>query len=167
VSKYLLPRLHGYELMMAPYAIAHLKIGLKLFETGYRFDSDERARVYLTNALEQAHDHSGTFQFAIPALAHEADAVNTIKQGQRFTVVLGNPPYSVKTANRGEWISDAVTVYKSGMNEKKLNLDDDFIKFIRFAEIQSEAAGFSVVGMITHNIFLSGVTHRKMRRHLL
>ena len=76
VPKHLLPRLHGYELLMAPYAIAHLKIGLKLYETGYRFGSDERARIYLTNALEPAHDFSGTFEFAIPALAHEAQAVN-------------------------------------------------------------------------------------------
>ena len=72
VPKHLLPRLHGYELMMAPYAIAHLKIGLKLYETGYRFGSEERAQVYLTNALEPAQDFSGLMDFAIPALAHEA-----------------------------------------------------------------------------------------------
>ena len=76
VPKNLLPRLHGYELMMAPYAIAHMKMGLKLYETGYRFRSDERARIYLTNALEPAQDASGTFAFAIPALAHESEAVN-------------------------------------------------------------------------------------------
>ena len=75
----LLPRLHGYELMMAPYAIAHLKIGLKLHETNYDFVSNERARVYLTNALEPANDFSGYLAFAIPALAHEAAAVNAVK----------------------------------------------------------------------------------------
>ena len=93
VPQHLLPRLHGYELLMAPYAIAHLKIGLKLYETGYRFGSDERARVYLTNALEPTR---GDEQFALdflPALAHEAAAVNEIKRKQRFTVVIGNPPY--------------------------------------------------------------------------
>src|SRR5207249_75283 len=99
VPKHLLPRLHGYELLMAPYAIAHLKIGLKLYETGYRFDSEERARIYLTNALEPAHDFSGRFEFAIPALAHEAKAVNEIKRAQRFTVVIGNPPYSGISSN--------------------------------------------------------------------
>lgn len=92
VPKHLLPRLHGYELMMAPYAIAHMKIGLKLYETGYHFGSDERARVYLTNSLEPPQDFSGKFAFAIPALAHEAEAVNAIKQDQRFTVVIGNGP---------------------------------------------------------------------------
>ena len=81
MPKHLLPRLHGYELLMAPYAIAHLKIGLKLYETGYRFGSDERARVYLTNALESEQDFSqGAFDFAIPALADEAQAVNEVKR---------------------------------------------------------------------------------------
>ena len=71
VPRHLLPRLHGYELLMAPYAIAHLKIGLKLYETGYRFGSEERAQAYLTNAMEPAHDFSGQMDFAIPALACE------------------------------------------------------------------------------------------------
>lgn len=98
VPKHLLTRLHGYELLMAPYAIAHLKIGLKLYETGYRFGSDERARVYLTNTLEPARDHSGTFEFVIPALAHEVRAVNKIKSTVPVTVCLGNPPYDLHSA---------------------------------------------------------------------
>ena len=104
VPKHLLPRLHGYELLMAPYAIAHLKIGLKLYETGYRFGSGERAQVYLTNALEPAQDFSGLMDVAIPALAREAQAVNKVKEGQRFTIVIGNPPYSGHSANKGDWI---------------------------------------------------------------
>ena len=72
VPKHLLPRLHGYELMMAPYAIAHMKIGLKLDETGYRFGTEERARIYLTNALEPWQDSSDTLRASSPALAHEA-----------------------------------------------------------------------------------------------
>ena len=103
VPKHLLPRLHGYEVLMAPYAIAHLKIGLKLFETGYGFESDERARVYLTNALEPAEDEQLMLDF-LPALAHEAKAVNEIKRKQRFTVVMGNPPYSGLSSNMGSWI---------------------------------------------------------------
>ena len=103
VPKHLLPRLHGYELLMAPYAIAHLKIGLKLFETGCRFESDERSRVYLTNALEPAGDEQLMLDF-LPALAHEVKAVNEIKRKQRFTVVLGNPPYSGLSSNMGPWI---------------------------------------------------------------
>ena len=104
VPKHLLTRLHGYELLMAPYAIAHLKIGLKLYETGYRFDSDERARVYLTNALEPAGDKQLTLDI-LPALAHEAAAVNEVKQKQRFTVVIGNPPYLGEAGRGGDWIA--------------------------------------------------------------
>ena len=86
VPEHLLPRLYGYELMMAPYAIAHMKIGLKLHETGYRFQSEERVRVYLTNALEPASDVQSGLKVIAPALAHEAQAVNEVKRYQRFTV---------------------------------------------------------------------------------
>ncbi len=102
VADDLLPRLHGYELMMAPYAIAHLKVGLKLLDTGYSFEHDQRARIYLTNALEPAYDYSDRLEFAVPALAHEAQAVNDIKRSQHFTVVVGNPPYAYMSANLGE-----------------------------------------------------------------
>jgi predicted helicase len=152
---------------MAPYAIAHLKIGLKLYETGYRFASDERARIYLTNALEPAHDNSDRFEFAIPALAHEAQAVNQIKQRQRFTVVIGNPPYSnFGQLNKIPFIHNLLEDYKRGLNEKKLNLDDDFIKFVRFAQYLLESSKAGVFGMITNNVFIDGITHRKMRESL-
>ncbi len=94
VAEHLLPRLYGFELMMAPYAIAHMKLGLKLFETGYSFKSHERARIYLTNSLEPPQDFSDRFEFDAPALAHEAQAVNAVKRHKQFTVVIGNPPYS-------------------------------------------------------------------------
>ncbi len=94
VPKHLLPRLTAFELMMAPYAIAHMKIGLKLVETGYTFGSDERAHVFLTNALEPAHDLDMAFDFMTSALAHEASAANGAKEKTPFTVVVGNPPYS-------------------------------------------------------------------------
>ena len=116
VPKDLLPRLYGYEILMAPYAIAHLKIGLKLFETGYRFDSDERARVYLTNALEPPGQEQLTLDF-LPALAHEAEAVNKIKRKPRFTVVIGNPPYAGHSRNNQvPWIVDKVYDYKRGLS---------------------------------------------------
>ncbi len=167
VPKHLLPRLHGYELLMAPYAIAHLKIGLKLYETGYRFGSDERARIYLTNALEPPSDKQLSLDFLL-ALAHEAQAVNQIKRTQRFTVVIGNPPYSnFGQLNRNPFILGLLEDYKRGLNEKKLNLDDDFIKFVRFSQHLLEKAGVGVLGMITNNVFIDGVTHRKMRESLI
>ncbi|MBU1338806.1 MAG: N-6 DNA methylase, partial [Acidobacteria bacterium] len=111
VSKHLLPRLFGYEIMMAPYVIAHLKIGIKLSETGYKFESDERARIYLTNALEPPIEQI-RMENIIPALAHEAQAVNEIKRKQRFTVVIGNPPYSKSSQNQGTWIGGLMEEYK-------------------------------------------------------
>ncbi len=105
VAAHLLPRLYGFELMMAPYAIAHMKLGLKLHETGYNFRSHERARIYLTNTLEEPKDFSDRFEFDAPALAHEAHAVNAIKRSSRFTVVVGNPPYSKISANLATTLS--------------------------------------------------------------
>ena len=138
VPKHLLPRLHGYELMMAPYAIAHMKIGLKLHETGYRFQSEERVRVYLTNALEPASDTAKQQQFEAlaPALAHEAQAVNEVKRNQRFTVVIGNPPYSVSSQNKSEFIrqTDGRTIKELIMDEPNIQpLHDDYIKFLRLS----------------------------------
>lgn len=169
VALSLLPRLHGYELMMAPYAIAHMKIGLKLHETGYRFGTDERARIYLTNALEPATDEKKQQEFAelAPALAHEAQAVNAIKRGQRFTVVIGNPPYSnFGQLNRIPFILDLLKDYKRGLDEKKLNLDDDFIKFIRLAHWLIQSSQCGLVGLITNHVFLGGTTHRRLRESL-
>jgi predicted helicase len=168
VPKHLLPRLHGYELMMAPYAIAHMKIGLKLYETGYRFGSDERARIYLTNALEPAQNFSGMFTFAIPALAHEAQAVNEIKQKKRFTVIIGNPPYTnYGQLNKIPFIMNLLGDYKRGLGEKKLNLNDDFIKFMRFSQFAIVQTTVGIFGMVTNNTFLDGITHRRMRECLL
>ena len=169
IPKHLLPRLHGYELMMAPYAIAHMKIGLKLHETGYRFQSEERVRVYLTNALEPASDAAKQRQFEAlaPALAHEAMAVNEVKRNQQFTVVIGNPPYSVKSGNKGFWISELLKIYKAGLNERKINLDDDYIKFIRYAEYLIKMSGKGIFCCISNNSFLDGITHRQMRKTLI
>ena len=177
VPEHLLPRLHGYELMMAPYAIAHMKIGLKLYETGYRFESDERARVYLTNALEPAQNFSGTLSFAIPALAHEAEAANAIKRDQRFTVVIGNPPYSGYSSNMNPWIDGLLHgIDPNGLQahsyyeidghpiaERKLWLQDDYVKFIRLSHWNIEKSGVGVHGMITNHSFLDSPTCRGMR----
>ena len=174
VAMHLLPRLHGYELMMAPYAIAHMKIGLKLLETGYRFGSNERARVYLTNSLEPAHDFFDTLDFAVPALAHEAEAVNEIKRNQRFTVVLGNPPYSGESANKIATVeSDVKATYQTvdgvPLREKgKKNwLLDDYVKFLRKAHIEINRSGLGLIGMITNNAYQDNPTFRGLRHSLL
>ena len=181
VPEHLLPRLHGYELLMAPYAIAHLKIGLKLYETGYRFGSHERVRVYLTNTLESAQDVSQTaFGFAIPALADEAQAVNEVKRDARFTVIIGNPPYSGHSANKGAWIRELLRgsagnrcvenyfeVDGGSLNERNPKwLNNDYVKFIRFAHWQIERTGRGVIGFISSNSYLDSPTFRGMRESL-
>lgn len=168
VPKHLLTRLYGYELQMAPYAIAHLKIALKLYETGYSFTSDGRARVFLTNSLEPAQDSSGKFAFSMPALAEEADAVSMIKRERRFTVVVGNPPYSnFGQLNKTPFIMELLTDYKRNLGEKKINLDDDSIKFLRLGQYLLDQSGAGVLGFITNNAYFDGLTHRQMRRTVM
>jgi predicted helicase len=171
VPTHLLPRLHGYELLMAPYAIAHLKVGLKLHETGYDFNSGERARIFLTNALEPPHDFSGRFDFAIPALAHEAKEVSELKRGQRYTVVVGNPPYSGHSSNTGDWISALVRDYYFvdgvALGEKNSKwLQDDYVKFLRLGQRIIDDAGCGILGVVTNHGFLDNPTFRGMRRCL-
>lgn len=167
VPKHLLPRLHAFELMMAPYAIAHMKIGLKLAETGYRFGTEERARIYLTNALEPWQR-----QLKIPdfeALAHEAAAVNEIKRHKRFTVVIGNPPYSVTSANFNPFIDSLMDDYKRHVRGEQglVALADDYLKFIRLSQKLLAAPNCGVWGMITNHGYLKGVIHRGVRKELL
>ena len=176
VPKHLLPRLHGYELLMAPYAIAHLKIGLKLYETGYRFESDERAHVYMTNALEPPGEGQFTLGF-LPALAHEAEAVNEIKRKRRFTVVIGNPPYSGLSSNMGPWIdgllkgrlpdgtatSSYYRVDGAPLGERKVWLQDDYVKFIRLSQWLLDGTGAGVHAYISNHGYLDNPTFRGMR----
>ena len=182
VPKHLLPRLHGYELLMAPYAIAHLKIGLKLYETGYRFESDERARVYLTNALEPPGEGQLTLGF-LPALAHEAEAVNEIKRKRRFTVVIGNPPYLGEAGRGGAWIAalmrgreiqsgrSTLSYFEvDGESLREQNpkwLNDLYVQFTRFSHWLLEQTGRGVLGFITNHGYIDNPTFRGMRWALL
>ena len=169
VALSLLRRLHGYELMMAPYAIAHMKIGLKLAETGYRFGTEERARIYLTNALEPWVKQLPLIGF--DALAHEAAAVNEIKRHKHFTVVIGNPPYAGISANMTEQAQRIVDAYRvvdgAALKEKKVWLQDDYVKFIRSAQVTIDNAGVGVFGYITNHGYLDNPTFRGMRQSLM
>lgn len=150
---------------MASYAVAHMKTGLKLTETGYRFGTKERARIYLTNSLEPWVMQLPLIDFA--ALAHEATTVNEIKRNKRFTVVIGNPPYSnFGQLNRNPFILGLLEDYKRDLNERKINLDDDFIKFVRLAQWYLNNSKLGILGFITNNIYLEGSTHRQMRSYL-
>lgn len=168
VEEHLLPRLHGFEILMTSYAMCHIKIDMLLHELNYvpgNPKKQPRLGVYLTNSLEEAHPDAQTL-FA-SWLAAEANEANAIKRDMPVMVAFGNPPYNVSTQNKGEWIYNLIADYKKDLNEKKINLDDDYIKFIRYAEHYIEKTGYGIVGMITNNSFLDGVTHRQMRKHLL
>ncbi|MEX2209388.1 MAG: type ISP restriction/modification enzyme [Patescibacteria group bacterium] len=167
VSQHLLPRVHGFELLMAPYAMAHIKLELLLREYGYEpTGKDQRIGVYLTNSLEPAPEEAPHL-FMAEWLSEEAHEAAKIKDQLPIMCVIGNPPYSVSSSNMGSWIRKLIEPYKQDLNERKINIDDDYIKFIRYAEYLIEKTGYGVVAMITNNSYLDGVTHRRMREHLL
>ncbi|WP_299704567.1 type ISP restriction/modification enzyme [uncultured Pontibacter sp.] len=166
VENHLIPRLNGFELLMASYAMAHLKLDLLLTETGYKPTRDQRFRVYLTNSLEEHHPDTGSL-FAT-ALANEANEANHIKRDTPVMVVMGNPPYSVSSTNKSEWIERLVADYKKNLNERNIQpLSDDYIKFIRFGQHFIDKNGEGVLAYISNNSFIEGLIHRQMRKSLL
>ncbi len=165
VENDLLPRLNGFELLMASYAMAHLQLDLLLKETGFIPTRDQRTKVYLTNSLEEYHPDTGTL-FA-NWLSSEANEANHIKRDTPVMCVIGNPPYSINSKNKNEWILDLIKDYKENLNEKKINLDDDYIKFIRYGQHYIQKNGSGILAYISNNSFLSGLTHRQMRKNLM
>lgn len=167
VPKHLLPRLNGFELMMAPYAVAHMKLAMVLKDTGYDFESNERLNVYLTNTLDKPGNSEMQYSFFSDPLAAESIEANGVKANPGINVVMGNPPYNVSSSNGGEYILDLISDYKKGLNERKINLDDDYIKFIRLGEYIVSKQSFGILSYISNNSFLDGITHRIMRKHLM
>ena len=165
VEEHLLPRLNGFEFMMAPYAVAHLKLDMVLAQTGYKAKQDKRLRIFLTNSLEECDHDTGTL-FA-QWLAQEANEANLVKRDTPVMVMIGNPPYSVSSSNKGAWIQTLLEDYKKNLNERKINLDDDYIKFIRLGHYYVEKNGEGVLAYISNNSFIDGITHRQMRKALM
>ena len=166
VEQDLLPRLHGFELLMASYAMCHMKLDMQLAQTGYKPSANPpRLSVWLTNSLEPAEREVRDLFFQ--PLADEARGASEVKRQSPIMCVIGNPPYSISSQNRGEWITGLLKDYKRGLGERKVNLDDDYIKFIRMCQYLIEKNGCGVVGLITNNSFLDGITHRKMREELM
>ena len=165
VEKHLLPRLNGFEILMASYAVAHIKLDMLLSETGYQHTSDKRLHVYLTNSLEESNNEPRTL-FA-QWLSREATEANVIKRDCPVMVMIGNPPYSVSSQNNGLWILDLLNKYKEGLNERKININDDYIKFIALAQDYIQRNGEGIVGFITNNSYIDGITHRHMRLSLM
>ena len=180
VSDKLLKRLYGFEILMAPYSVAHLKLGMQLQDTDYNFKKDERLAVYLTNTLEEAAKKSQ--QLLFEWISDEANKASDIKKDKPIMVILGNPPYSGESANKGKWInnllrgSDLITgksvsnYFKcDGYPLKERNskwLNDDYVKFIRFAQWRIEQTGYGVISFITNHSFLENITFRGMRESI-
>ena len=173
VPQHLLPRVYGYELMMAPYAIAHMKIGLKLTETGYGFGSDARAKVFLTNAVTRSTlENQSTLGDWFPALAQESVAVAEVKKMIRFAVILGNPPYSSSAGvSQNPFLDKAMQSVMHGLgveNERKKGaLQDEYIRFVAVCRLLLEETGIGVLGLITNNSYLDGTLHRSLRQSLI
>lgn len=166
VENHLLPRLNGFELLMASYAMAHMKLDILLSETGFKPTKDQRFRVYLTNSLEEHHPDTGTL-FA-NWLSTEANEANRIKRDTPVMVVMGNPPYSVSSSNKSEWIEKLTADYKKDLNERNIQpLSDDYIKFIRFGQHFIDKNGSGILAYISNNSFIDGIIHRQMRKSLL
>ncbi|OFX18083.1 MAG: DNA methyltransferase [Bacteroidetes bacterium GWA2_31_9] len=166
VEEHLIPRLNGFEILMASYSMAHLKLDMLLTETGYKATKDQRFNIYLTNSLEEHHPDTGTL-FA-GWLSSEANEANHIKRDTPVMCVIGNPPYSVSSSNKSEWIEKLTADYKKDLNERNIQpLSDDYIKFIRFGQHFIDKNGSGVLAYISNNSFIDGIIHRQMRKHLL
>lgn len=171
VEKELIPRLHGFELLMASYAMCHMKLDMMLSAMGYKpSGAPPRLGVYLTNSLEEGERVDQTLPFA-QWLSNEAKEANTVKNDVPVMVVIGNPPYSGISQNMGDWIVNLIEDYKyvdgQHFGERKHWLHDDYVKFIRFAEHMIEKNGEGVLGFITNHGYLDNPTFRGMRWHLL
>lgn len=166
IERELIPRLHGFELLMASYAMCHMKLDMVLGELGYKpSKAPPRLGVYLTNSLEEGEREVRDL-FMAQWLTREAREANNVKRQQPIMCVIGNPPYNSSGKNNSDWIRKELAEYKKGLNEQKINLDDDYIKFIRLAEVLIEKNNGGIIAMITNNSFLDGATQRVMRRHL-
>ena len=181
VRQHLLPRLHGFELLMAPYAICHLRIALELGGEARAFQMplNERLNVFLTNTLEEAHGDTLGAEFG-DEIATEAQEAEAVKREKPVMVVLGNPPYSGHSANKGAWIADLMRGRIDGSPESYFAVDggplgernpkwlnDDYVKFIRFAQWRIERTGEGVLGFVTNHGYLDAPTFRGMRQSLM
>ena len=170
VKQELLPRLNGFEVLMAPYAMAHLKLEMILQQTGCELNG-ERLRIFLSNSLEEYHIDNGVLLASW--LSAESMEANLIKRDAPVMVVLGNPPYKGESKNKGSWMANLMGDYKEDpgggkLREKNLKgLNDDYVKFIRYGQYFIDRNGEGVLAYINNNSFLDNLTFRGMRWHLL
>lgn len=164
----ILKNFYAFELMMAPYAVGHLKMAFFLEELGYRLKPEERVKFYLTNTLETEELAEAKLP-GLSSLAEESHKAGKVKKDTPILVILGNPPYSVSSTNKSKFIEREMEAYKEAVRSERnlMPLSDDYVKFIRFAEWKIAQAGEGVVGMITNHSYLDNPTFRGMRQHLM
>ena len=171
IEDHILKHFFAFELMMAPYAAGHLKMGYLLEELGHKLSGDERFQFYLTNTLEM-EELAQTSLPGMASLSEESHLAGKVKKERPILVILGNPPYSGHSANKGDWIKDQIETYKTvdgkPLGEKNPKwLQDDYVKFIRFAQWKIDQIGEGVLGFITNHSYLDNPTFRGMRQSLM
>jgi len=171
IEDHILNHFFAFELMMAPYAAGHLKMGYLLEELGHKLSGDERFQFYLTNTLEM-EELAQTSLPGMASLSEESHLAGKVKRERPILVILGNPPYSGHSANKGDWIKDQIENYKrvdgKPLGEKNPKwLQDDYVKFIRFAQWKIDQIGEGVLGFITNHGYLDNPTFRGMRQSLM
>ena len=183
VRDHLLPRLFGFELLMAPYAICHLKLALEISgaSPGSVLPLGQRLNVFLTNSLEEAHESASQLALMAHAIAQESASADAVKRDKPVMVILGNPPYSGHSANKGRWIRNLLRgkdgaettgsyfeVDGGPLHERNPKwLNDDYVKFIRYAQRRIERTGEGVLGFVTNHSYLDNPTFRGMRQSLM
>jgi type I restriction-modification system DNA methylase subunit len=171
IKNHILKNFYAFELMMAPYAIGHLKMGFLLEEFGYALSEDDRFKLYLTNTLDMKELAESNLP-GMSSLSRESHAAGVVKKEKPILVILGNPPYSGHSANTGPWISKEIKEYYKvdgkDLGEKNPKwLQDDYVKFIRFSQWKIDQAGEGVLGFITNHSYLDNPTFRGMRWSLM
>ena len=171
IKEHILKNFYAFELMMAPYAIGHLKMSFLLEELGYGLHGDDRFKLYLTNTLEM-EELAQTELPGMASLSEESHLAGKIKKEQPILVILGNPPYSGHSTNIGDWISNEIKAYYQvdgkPLGEKNPKwLQDDYVKFICFAQWKIDTAGEGILGFITNHSYLDNPTFRGMRQSLM
>ncbi len=171
IEDHILKNFFAFELMMAPYAAGHLKMGYLLEELGHKLSGDERFQFYLTNTLEM-EELAQTSLPGMASLSEESHLAGKVKKEKPILVILGNPPYSGHSANKGDWITQQIENYKvvdgKPLGEKNPKwLQDDYVKFIRFAQWKIDQIGEGVLGFITNHSYLDNPTFRGMRQSLM
>lgn len=168
IKDHILKNFYAFELMMAPYAIAHLKMSFLLEELGYKMKDNERFKLYLTNTLE-IEDLEQTKIPGMASLSEESKQATKIKKDKPILVIMGNPPYSIASYNKSNFINDLMNLYKKDVKDEKniQILTDDYVKFIRFCHWKLEQTENGIIGLITKNTYINAAAFKGLRKQLL